>query len=238
MVAKGDRYMIPQKIAQYWDADIPADVEMLCESWRSHHPNFAYTRFSNTEARQFLERKGPSGALQAFDRAREAAMKADVFRLALLYDQGGYYIDADDKCVAPISTIEHADCDLLLYQEDYGTTGNNFIGCAPRHPAIGSALRNAIDSINGGDTDMVWLATGPGLMSRAVAVHLAENLTERLKTTLILERHELARIAAIHIQTAYKQTRKNWHRTTFSRTRSDLIAKLASLLTAQENSRV
>ena len=38
-------------------------------------------------------------------------MKADIFRLALLFARGGYYVDADDRCLVPISSIsirEHA----------------------------------------------------------------------------------------------------------------------------------
>ena len=124
--------LIPATIAQYWDVDIPADVEALCDGWRAMHPSFSYIRFSKAGARRFLIEKGLPEALAAFDRAAEPAMQADIFRLAYLFHEGGYYIDADDRCIAPISTLEPGDRDLILYQEDFGTVGNDFIGVRPR----------------------------------------------------------------------------------------------------------
>jgi tetratricopeptide (TPR) repeat protein len=222
--------LIPVTIAQYWDVDIPADVKALCEGWRAAHPAFSYVRFSKADARRFLVAKGLLDALAAFDRAVEPAMQADIFRLAYLFCEGGYYIDADDRCIAPIPTLDPGDRDLILYQEDFGTVGNNFIGVRPRHPAIGSALESAVKAVNRGDADMVWLATGPALLTRSLAVYLSENLADRLPRTLIVERHELYRVAAVHTITAYKHSKKHWTRTTFNRARAHPLALITPLL--------
>ena len=233
---------IPDKIVQYWDDDIPADVAALCEGWRTSHPTFSYRRISLGEARRFLGERGPPGALAAFNRAAEPAMKADLFRLAYLFHEGGYYIDADDRCLAPIPTIAPGGHDLVLYQEDYGTVGNNFIGARPGHPAIGRALRGATDALNRGDNDILWLSTGPGLLTRSVASYLAEDVPEKLaedlaedlaeglEKTLILERHELYRVDAIHTLTGYKYTKRNWQRTAFRRRRAISPESLAEIV--------
>ncbi len=144
-------------------------------------------------------------------------MKADIFRLACLYFAGGFYLDADDRCLAPLTTIDTGDCDLILYQEDYGTVGNNFLGATPRHPAIGLALAGAVGAVNRGDADVVWLATGPGLVTRSVARYLAEDLPERLARTRILERHELRPALAMHCASSYKLTGRHWIRSVFHR---------------------
>ena len=222
--------LIPATIAQYWDVDIPADVEALCDGWRAMHPSFSYIRFSKAGARRFLIEKGLPEALAAFDRAAEPAMQADIFRLAYLFHEGGYYIDADDRCIAPISTLDPGDRDLILYQEDFGTVGNNFIGVRPQHPVMENALASAVTAVNRGDADIVWLATGPALLTRSLAVYLAESLPARLATTLIVERHELFRIAAAHTMTAYKHSKKHWTRTTFSRARTHPLMLMAPLL--------
>jgi tetratricopeptide (TPR) repeat protein len=222
---------IPARITQFWDEKIPADVEAFCDAWREAHPTYRYSRFSKRQARHFLAEFGPPGALAAFDRAIEPAMKADVFRLAHLYHEGGYYIDADDRCLAPLHGVDPGGRDLILYQEDFGTVANNFIGAIPRHPAIGMALSSAIQAINRGDADLVWLATGPALMTRSLASYLAENPRERLSRTLILERHEIHSAIAIHCMAAYKHTRKHWSRTAFkkSRAQADLDGLLLEL---------
>ncbi len=215
-----DASPIPLKIAQYWDDDIPADVEALCDAWRTMHPTFSYARFSDREARRYLDANGPAGARAAFDRAAQPAMKADLFRLAYLYREGGFYIDADDRCLAPLPTIGLGDFDLILHQEDWGTAGNNLIGVVPGHPAIKLALDAGIEAVNRGDGDIVWLSTGPGLLTRAVACFLAQDLPGRLRKTLLMERYELAEVVAMHVGTAYKHTQKHWNRPNRARTRA------------------
>jgi tetratricopeptide (TPR) repeat protein len=206
---------IPARIAQFWDENIPPDVEALCEEWRNVHPEFSYRRFSKIEARRFLAGHGPSGALEAFDRAAEPTMKADIFRLAWLHGEGGFYIDADDRCLARLDSVDPGECSLLLYQEDFGTIGNNFMGAIARHPAIEQALLSAIEAVNRGDSDVVWLSTGPGLLTRGVARFLAEDMAGRLRATAILDRHELARAVAIHCVTSYRHTTRHWSRSSF-----------------------
>jgi tetratricopeptide (TPR) repeat protein len=227
--APGDR-LIPTRITQYWDDKIPPDVEALCDGWRDMHPDFRYVRFSKADARRYLQEMGPPGALAAFDRANEAAMKADLFRLAVLYHEGGYYVDADDRCLAPIPTLDPGDRSLIVYQEDLGTVANNFIGVVPQHPVIGHALAAAREAIARGDTDMLWLATGPGLLTRSLAAHLAGHRHERLKRMYILERHDLFKAVAIHCAAAYKHTPKHWSRTAFKQPRMQSLALIDALL--------
>ncbi|MCI4683907.1 tetratricopeptide repeat protein [Rhodoblastus acidophilus] len=221
---------IPAKILQFWDDEIPADVGALCEAWRASHPTYSYQLFSLRDARRFLSELGFPGALAAFNRAIEPAMKADLFRLAYLFREGGYYIDADDRFLAPLSTLNTGGHDLVLYQEEYGTAGNNFIGARPGHPAIERALKAAIDAVNRGDHDMVWLATGPGLLTRSIASYLAEDVAKHLKTTLILERHELRQAVAIHTLTSHKNTKKHWVRSAFNRARALSIESLETAI--------
>jgi mannosyltransferase OCH1-like enzyme len=144
------RSTIPRRIVQFWDSgELPSDIERLARSWREQNPDMDYVRFSEPLARDYLRRVNPE-ALQAFDRARQPAMKADLFRLAYLHHDGGFYVDADDRCVAPLSMIDWRKFSLVLYQEDLGSLGNNFIAAAPGHPAIADALGQAVKAVNRG----------------------------------------------------------------------------------------
>jgi hypothetical protein len=218
----GARPTIPPRIAQFWDSEqLPPDIARLARSWREQNPDMDYVRFSEPLARDYLRRVDPE-ALRAFDRARQPAMKADLFRLAYLHHDGGFYIDTDDRCVAPLSTIDWRKFNLVLYQEDLGSLGNNFIAVAPHHPVIADAREQAVKAVNRGDVEMLWLSTGPGLLSRAVVQRLVKSstgLAEALRGTLILERHELLAVASIHCRISYKLTAKHWSHTTFSRSR-------------------
>ena len=215
---RGGEAPIPRRISQYWDSGIPPDIERLCEEWRTRNPDFAYRRYTSATARRRLEEIGPPGAREAFDRAVEPAMKADLLRLALLHNEGGFYIDADDRGLQRLADIDPGDCDLVLYQEDFGTVGNNFIGAVPRHPVISAALQAAMEAILRGDSDLLWLATGPGLLTRRLAGYLAGGgRSDRLR---VFDRHELHRAIAMHCASSYKQAGRHWVQQYFGRRRS------------------
>ena len=158
--------------------------------------------------------------LTAYDRARENAQKSDIFRLAYLVARGGYYVDADDRSLAPIMTVVPSGCELAVYQEDYGTIGNDFIGAAPGHPVLKRALFDAVDAINRGDADIIWLATGPGLLTRAFVQEMLRaegDIATAFNRVVVLDRSELYRAVAVHCSAAYKQTTRHWSNTVFSR---------------------
>ena len=181
--------LIPHRITQFWDEGYPT---------RRPEPLSNLARFSSRlrlpavlqgSAQLYLSKKGARGVLAAFARSKEPAMKADIFRLAHLYFEGGYYLDADDRCVARLDALAPTGCDLLLYQENYGTVGNNFIGVAP--DTRSSAGRSKTPSRR--STAAIRISCGsppvPGLLTRVVASYLAEDLGERLRRIRVLEQH-------------------------------------------------
>ncbi len=83
----------------------------------------------------------------------------------------------------------------------------------PRHPAIGLALNEAVSAILRGDRDLVWLTTGPGLLTRSLARWLAaepERLGMQTASIAILTLAEMRRVAAIHCHAAYKKRGRAW----------------------------
>ena len=205
---------IPQHIMQFWDtAEMPDDLRTYCASWPEAHPQLRYTRYDEESAADFLAINGFSAALRAFMRAEQPAMRADIFRLAFLYRKGGIYVDADDRCQKSISPLLSGCASLVLYQEDLGSVGNNFIIAAPEHPVIKRALDKAVEAINQGACDLLWLATGPGLLTRAVCSFVAEDeisWREKLAQIRVLDRPEMLSYSAIHCHSAYKVTERHW----------------------------
>lgn len=215
-------WLIPRCIVQYWDSPRPpADLGALMQSWCDLNSDFEYRLFDDRAARDFLRHQAPE-VLQAYRRSREPAQKADIFRLAWLFEHGGYYVDADDRCLGAIDTIVPAHATLAMYQEDIASIGNNFIGVAPRHAVIGRALQLAVTAVNRGDRDLLWFSTGPGLLTRAFAETLANSGTDcsvGLRGIVVLERTQLRRISVSHCSAAYKQTKRHWNKSSFARVR-------------------
>jgi len=210
---------IPLRIAQYWaDPEPPPDLLPLLQSWQDHHPGHAWRLYDDAAAAAFLAGRFPAEILAAYRLAALPAQKADIFRLAWLFLEGGLYADVDDRCHAALPTLLPPGTTFAGYLEEFGTIGNNLLAVAPGHPVIGRAMQLAAQSVNRGDADVVWLATGPGLITRAFAQILAEAEVPpavALGGCVLLDRGRLGRTVAMHCAVDYKQGRQHWLRSVF-----------------------
>ncbi|UFN50992.1 tetratricopeptide repeat protein [Roseomonas sp. OT10] len=208
---------IPSSLGQYWDSrDPPPPLLTLRQSWFARHPAFSFRLFDDRGAREFLARHHPPAVLQAYRRAGHAAQKADLFRLAYLVVEGGWWADMDDRALAPLPWAYPEGTQLALYQEDVGTVGNNIIGTPPSHPVIARALAQGVEALNRGDRDILWLMTGPGLITRALAQEVAACGGALPAGTVVLSRNALFRSVAIHCRVGYKKTGRYWGRASFA----------------------
>ncbi len=124
-------------------------------------------------------------------------------------------MDADDRSTAPLTGLLPAGASLVVYREYLGTLGNNFLAASPEHPVIRTALVQATAAINRGDQEILWLSTGPGLITRSVAQHLAADDTLR-PSLRIWARREMLRFVSIHCSAGYKDTIQHWTRAAFT----------------------
>ncbi len=219
---------IPRIINKFWDSsEPPPDVVSLIEGWRRHNPDYEVRLFNNVTAHNWLQANMPQAVLQAFLRAPEPAQKADIFRLALLAREGGIYSDADDRAQAPVGRILPAAARLVLFQENLGSAGNNFIAAQPNHPVITTALIEAVNALNRGDADTIWLLSGPGLLTRALArAILSSPETQGLPPGIaILDLQALHLAVAEHCAASYKYKNKHWANGAFIRQHTALRAQ-------------
>ena len=216
---EGGDAAIPRTIMQYWDQPSPPDdVARLMQSWPERNPGYRYVRFDDAAAQDFLKARCATAVLLAYRRAREPAKKADLFRLAYLSVEGGCYADADDRCLHPLDRLVPRHAHFVAFQEDIGTLSNNFLAAVPLHPVLGLALDLTAQAINRGDEDLLWLSTGPALLTRAFAQALATSALRPaawLQRTRILERHELERAVACLCTASYKHSPRHWRHAAF-----------------------
>jgi tetratricopeptide (TPR) repeat protein len=204
-----DADAIPPVIVQYWEQPHPPDdVAALMQTWEERNPGFRHIRFDHAGALAYLRAHASRATLQAYTRAREPSIRADLFRLAYLAQEGGVYVDADDRCLRPLAELLTPGADFLACQDSYGALARNVLGAAPGHPVIVRALRLASEAIDRGDDDMPWLSTGPGLLARAFAQTLAEaphGGAGLLAQARILARPDLEACVATGCELLYKR---------------------------------
>jgi mannosyltransferase OCH1-like enzyme/tetratricopeptide (TPR) repeat protein len=204
---------IPRRIFQYWDApDVPNDVQQFCRSWQEHNPDFSYTLYHRKSAAEYLRQHAPAEVQLAFQRLRQAAGRADIFRLFVLHAEGGIYADADDRCLGKLAPVIEQAC-FFAIQEDIGSIGNNVLGASPGHPVIAHALSHATGSIAAGANDSIWLSTGPGQLSRSFAQLLAsqeDQWATWLEDHRIFDWTGVSAFCAPQCFAAYKNTSAHW----------------------------
>lgn len=204
---------IPSKCFQFWDGEqLPEDVFDLTDSWRKLNVGWDYILFNMESARCFLEHNAASDVCRAFRLARHVAQKADIFRLAVLLQEGGVYADADDRCLANLDSLVRGR-DIVLRHENLGSIGNNFIAVRSGHPVIEAALEGAVRAVLRGDSESIWLSTGPGMFTRALAAYFVSDparlLSYRRESILLLD-WELRPFLASACRASYKSTTRHW----------------------------
>ncbi|MDE1883789.1 MAG: hypothetical protein KGH70_07410 [Rhodospirillales bacterium] len=197
---------IPHTINMFWDQpERPEDVSALMQSWVARNPGYAFRRFDDSQARGYIAAKFPSPVLQAYQRTQDMAQKADIFRLALLVAEGGVYANADDRCLRSLEALLPHGASLVLAQEEFGCAANHFIAASPGHPVLQAALRAVVTAVNRGDNEIPWLLSGPGLLTRTLAQHLAARGVGGLPPGLaLLDRRQLGQAVAGGCFAAYK----------------------------------
>jgi tetratricopeptide (TPR) repeat protein len=210
----GTNRTIPKVLHQFWDDKAPpSDVARLMSRAESINRTLQYTRWDNQSAITFLRGCPNKISHHAYRAARHTAMKVDIFRLALLFYEGGVYLDADDFCNTTIENLLKGDAELVFQQEDCGSIGNNFIAARPLHPMIGAALAEAAKATLTGAAESVWLVTGPGLLTRVLASAIAlESELRAPRGVHVLPQSEFRQVIRPGRRASYKTTRRHWSR--------------------------
>lgn len=234
--AAGQAPEVPRTIVQFWHdlAQLPEDVHDCISSWsRWKAYGFSHRVFDMTGAGEFISSSlGPDHA-HAFTRCYHPAMQADYFRLCYLFIEGGFYVDADDVCIASEIASLFDGCQLkvqpLCYDrrsdsmvspkeflqpgaDDEGWIfyfNNNPLIARKWDPVIKHALERAtqlLHSVVEGEFPEIQATTGPGNLSRTIfEIGSSSAIDDR-----ILVLHDWDSIAVSRWPLSYRRDERNW----------------------------
>lgn len=210
--SNGTSPLIPRIIHQYWNDPVPPDaIISMTESWRGM-PNARHRLWNRQSALTRLRSDfGPSWA-RAFLLANNPAEEADFLRLCLLAKDGGVYADADDILTgSPDRLIDNGSGLVVFMEPPKSNLGNNFLAARPGHPAIILAARIACQELLARSNETTWSKTGPGLLTRAVALYLArQSKAGESSDVLVLTKEQIVGDIAMHNPVQYKRGRNYW----------------------------
>ena len=169
---------IPKIIHQTFKSrDIPPKYSSYRDGLTALHPGWEYKFYDDEACRQAVERHFPA-FLAIYDRA-SVIQRTDIFRVIVVYGEGGFYMDMDVECLNPLDALCGFRCvfaeestltgeeALRLGHRDRLRVANCMFGSEPGHPFLLYILRKMAgesrrDILTEND---VLESTGPGLVT-------------------------------------------------------------------------
>ena len=178
---------IPKIIHQLWIGPKTPPTKFM-DTWKNKHEpeGFEYIRWTEQE----MNKRGFVSQLQnKIDDMSEINGKADILRWELLYQYGGFFVDADAYCIEPVTYLVEKYKAFAGYENEKvrnaGWVGNNSQYddvLARTHPLIATGTmafppkhelpRLAIEWIKKNEINVsrtgkrAWRTVGPGLLTR------------------------------------------------------------------------
>lgn len=131
---------IPRKLHFVWlGRPMPEHMERNVTAWQQMNPDwdaYLWTEknipiLRHSELYRRAEEYVPRDAVYQF--------KADIIRLELLYDFGGFYADTDTYPLRPLGEAL-AGRDEFAAMEDHNWVGNTYLGAVPGHPIFAELI--------------------------------------------------------------------------------------------------
>ena len=141
---------IPNILWQTYKTDsIPNQAKPLIKSWLDKNPNLQWYFMDDTKCQQFIQDHFNQEFYNMYISLPFGVMKADVWRVAVVYVYGGIYADTDCECIKPISEWLNFDDRLIVGEEmDNGDLYNCIFAAEPNHPALLSVLNKFMELYN------------------------------------------------------------------------------------------
>jgi mannosyltransferase OCH1-like enzyme len=128
---------IPRIFHQIWVGPDPFPDEFLPyqRSWLDHHPGWELKLWTDETIPDPSTLRRPEAA----DRLRAPWERGDIFRLEILWREGGVHIDTDFECLRSIEPLID-DVDFFIALAKKGRVNGAMMGSVPGHPALVRAM--------------------------------------------------------------------------------------------------
>lgn len=101
------------------EKDLPLAIKELFKKTIADNPGLKIQYYSNTDRIKFINKHFDKDVVQAYNSLNPGAYRADLFRLCILYINGGIYGDLTQTYLVPIKNIVNLEKDTLVLVRDY-----------------------------------------------------------------------------------------------------------------------
>ena len=134
-------------------------------------PSYEY-RFMDTAQRSaFVQRNCSAEIFEAYCKLQLGAAQADLWRILILREHGGVYLDIDAHLAWPLGLMIDVERTELYVTHRGGELSNYFIASEARNPRLDLVLEAILENISRRSSDNVFELTGPRVLQRVLGDH-------------------------------------------------------------------
>lgn len=148
------------------------------DRWLQLNPRIRMHWFDDKDCTKFMATQG-SRIFNAYMTLNPGAYKADLFRLCILYERGGVYVDAETLPYVSIREMMRGVNSEFISVLDSGSDGihNGLIISTPRHPFLRSCIERIIKTVESRSYEDGTLSiTGPVCLARSINSCMGRNV--------------------------------------------------------------
>ena len=171
---------VPRKVYQTWIThNLRPGMYKTCKHNHATNPEFDFYLFDNAECRKYIETNFESSVLKAYDTLIPGAYKADLWRLCVLYKEGGVYLDIKLKITEPLLkflTPAAASADPIFVKDNWQPVPGGIapyqavLASPPAHPLFKQAIDTIVRNVESRYYGANQLdPTGPVMLARLIS---------------------------------------------------------------------
>ena len=165
--------IIPKQVFMCWSTSIlPPKMQEVMDNNKLLNPEFTFHIYDDNRCREFIQTHFETDIVYAFDKLIPGAYKADLWRLCVLFIEGGIYLDIKFKCINGFTFSEVIDKEYLTldipslsWTNTMHGIYNGFMVCKRRNPFLWKCICKIVDNVEKEEYGKSCLfPTGPGLL--------------------------------------------------------------------------
>lgn len=160
---------IPKKLGHIWIGPLsPPDTWM--QTWKDKHPDWEYTLYNNDYLNSFSFKT--KKLIDEYCRRGQYSGAADLMRLEILYESGGFIAPADSICYHNMNELFTKERAYTVYENEFirGKLVSPIQASNPKNEFIG-ILIDEILKLQPHDLDEPWITTGNLFVSKMIEKH-------------------------------------------------------------------
>lgn len=165
--------IIPKQVFMCWSTSIlPPKMQEVIDQNRLLNPEFTFHIYDDIQCREYIQNNFEKEVVYAFDKLIPGAYKADLWRLCVLFIEGGIYLDIKFKCINGFTFKEVIDKEYftldipsLSWTNKMHGIYNGFMVCKSKNPFLWKCICKIVDNVEKEEYGKSCLfPTGPGLL--------------------------------------------------------------------------